>query len=136
MTNRLRWCASLVVPFAIALLGTTPCAEAQRLRGGGLSGTIVSGQAEGAAPLQSMLLAAPAQGFLVVTQVCAEQGSADRPTQVVAGTFGALGESGGCVTFEPGIALPQGDDVSCANTGLQAGARLPRCLVTGVVTNK
>jgi hypothetical protein len=115
-----------------------PGAHAQAIKKGAFSGRVVSGRVEAPAPFQATALPAPSTGYLIVTQVCVEAGQSDQATRLEGTTFGLILESSAelCRTFEPGLALPSGDDVLCRNAGIQAGLRQAKCLVTGVAVRK
>ena len=103
-------------------------AEAQRIMRGGLRGTIASASVEVPAESDATVYSVPAGPHFVLTQVCFDGGG-----MVLTGSsFGAIPtDLGLCTTYQPGIAIPVGDTLSCYNPN-----SVPiHCLVTGVLTH-
>jgi hypothetical protein len=135
------WPVLALVAAALLMLASAagpPGAHAQTIKKGAFSGRVVSGRVEAPAPFQTTALPAPATGYLIVTQACIEAGQSDQATRLEGTTFGLILESSVelCRTFEPGLAMPSGDDVVCRNAGIQAGLRQAKCLVTAVAVRK
>ena len=102
-------------------------AEAQRLTGLGMRGTVNSASVAVPATGEAAVLTTPVERPFVLTQVCFDAGG-----MVLSGaTFGVIpGDMGTCTTYHPGIALPRGETLTCQNpNGVVAN-----CMVTGVVT--
>jgi len=112
--------------------------EAQEITNGGLTGTIrsasvvvppVSGGASAA------VFTTPPTGNFVLTQVCLGTMS----MAIEGSTFGLIptnnGLSGGavkCTAFHPGIALPQGETLTC----IHEESFQSTCVITGVLSKK
>ncbi|HVH05137.1 MAG TPA: hypothetical protein VNE71_03955 [Myxococcota bacterium] len=130
---------------ALATLLTTGAASAQTVKAGAISGTIVS--AAGTAPsggTDAALLTTPATGAFILTQVCTmATGGANNQDNihVVGSTLGRLAletkddfNLGSCTTFQPGFALPPGEELRCVQVGASGSAG--SCTVIGVVSKK
>ncbi len=108
------------VAAAMVFLAATS-ADAQQLKRGELTGTVVSASAT-APPLSSVsLLTAPASGHFIVTQVCGGP--------IEGSTIGTLSFGGGCTEFVPGFALPANEELEIRNEGASFDIN---GLVTGV----
>jgi hypothetical protein len=120
--------------FALMLLGGT--ASAQQVSKGAVSGSLVQGTADlgpcdpnppHACP-EADLLTAPADKFLIITQVCG-YGSLVGP----AGQMGGFASGGQCTRFEPGLVVDKGATVKCRSGFAGASGTLP-CTIIGVLT--
>ena len=115
--------------------------EAQRVKNGGPSGTVVSARAEVVSSgAGAVVLTTPATGFFILTQACLDRGDASGATELSCTSKGRIVrlETGdvSCTTFTPGIALDPGDSLVCRNAGFLGGPTRAACLVTGVVSSK
>jgi hypothetical protein len=130
---------------SIALGLSAQGAAAQTVKAGELSGTIVS--AAGSAPsggTEVVLLTVPSTGHFLLTQACTmASGGANNAEniQLVGSTVGRIalatqsGDSlGSCTLFDPGFALPPGEELRCVQTG--ASGSPGNCSVTGVLSKK
>jgi hypothetical protein len=105
--------------------------EAQEIKHGGLTGTIVSATTivctNGGCV--NPIYTTPAEGSFVLTQFCATTDV----LRVIGSSFGGIpvNEGIGCTTFSPGIALPQNETISCEN-----GGTFGDCMITGVLSDK
>ena len=123
----------IAVVFAVLLTGvalTTP-AQAQQLKKGTLTGEILSKTWPIQANSSATMFTTPTKGFFVLTQLCVEN---KNNVTVRGATVGLLLFPGDekCTTYNPGIAFPQNEAITCVNDGASASS----CLITGVITNK
>ncbi len=108
--------------------------EAQTVKGGGLSGTVTTVVKSVAGSASVSLLTTPAagSGFFILTQFCnsSNPGDADLDGSTLQTIVHDLTQN--CVTFVPGLALPAGEGLTCANN-----TNSPRvCTITGVISKK
>jgi len=102
-------------------------AQAQNVKNGAISGTLVSKSAD----IGATVLTVPPGKAFVLTQVCSED---LRSFQLFAGnlivptTINAVS----CAEYAPGIVIPAETAVICTPTGNFGGGK--HCLVTGVLT--
>jgi len=118
-----------------AALGANP-AHAQQISKGTVTGTLVQGSAD-LGPCdpnpphtcpEADLFTAPADRFLVVTQVCG-YGSLVGP----GGRIGAFASGGQCTRFDPGLVIDKGATIKCRSGFSGASGSLP-CTIVGVLT--
>jgi hypothetical protein len=103
-------------------------AHAQTVKGGEVSGTLVSASALGG----ETVLTVPSDKAFVLTQWCSEDirsfelraGSLVIPTSINADS---------CATYQPGIVVSGGTAITCTPTGGFSFGK--HCLVTGVLTS-
>jgi len=138
--NGIAMCAAAL---AGLVLGTT--ADAQQVKKDALSGVIKSGIATAPAGGSTALLTTPASGdgVYILTQFCitGDPGANNAEfASIVGNTVGniatnreAESEQGACTTYNPGIALPASEILSCVEGTASAPVR---CTVTGVVSKK
>lgn len=109
-------------------------AEAQTMKRGVLDGVVVTRSADVPALGSADVHTTPASavkraGFFILTQVCVT----DRKDVVVSGnTMGRILLDGDCQTFDPGLAIPQGETLACADTADADQV----CMITGVQSKK
>ena len=106
-------------------------AEAQRVRQGTLSGTVVSASATVQGLSSTVVVTEPAAGFYILKQVCFSDPGLLSLSGSVTGVV--VTDSGSqCTTYEPGIGLVADEELSCVNDDSSAHG----CTVTGVVSKK
>ena len=124
--------SKILVPVLLAGLIASDSVNAQTVKKGenGLQGIIVSAGVTVPANGSVTVYTAPAAGlgFFVLTQVCRPHDDVD----VRGSAFGPIAVDGDadCTVFEPGIAIPPGDDTICTNRA--SGSR--GCTITGILT--
>jgi hypothetical protein len=130
--------------FVSSLAFVSGPALAQTVKQGNVSGTVLS--ASGSAPMggtDGPILTTPPSGTFVLTQICTTGASGSNNednVQVVGSTIGAIAQSyatgnlGSCTVYTPGLAIPPGEELRCAQGGASSGA--VRCTVTGVLSKK
>ena len=107
---------------------TGGAAQAQNVKNGAVSGTLVSKSAD----IGATVLTVPSGKAFVLTQVCSEDlrsfqldaGSLIVPTNISAVS---------CAEYSPGIVIPAETAVICTQTGNFGFGK--HCLVTGVLTS-
>ena len=131
----------LALAFACALaFGFSTAAHAQTV-GSLLAGTIKSASATASAQGTATIFTTPAIGHFVLTQACANAGPA---VTFKGGTFGFIADinSSGfsvgqplptCVSFSPGYAMPQNEEIECVGFSPNVGIE---CSISGVLTTK
>lgn len=142
LAGRLSVAFSLCAALALAAAPTL----GQDLKKGALSGTLLSGAATAGAGLTAAILTAPATGVTVLLRVCAAKtvmgqnglvGVSGSSLGLIA-TFGSdaqENQSGGhaCADLSPGLVLPPGEQLTCADVG---GANSATCTAMAVVSKK
>jgi hypothetical protein len=128
---------SIVVLSAfLALAFSGSAAHAQQVMKGTLSGTLVQGSAD-LGPCDpnppytcpdAALFTAPADRFLIVTQVCG-YGSLIGPS----GRIGGFASGGQCTRFDPGLVIEKGGTIKC-RSGFSGGSGTVPCTIVGVLT--
>lgn len=125
----------VTITLGIAFLASAAIAfpaQAQRVKNGGPSGTIVTAKVDvPTASTVDVLTTAPNE-FFILTQYC-DSGIMDLSSTSLGVFMQNQGGGGVCTTFEPGFAIPQGDTISCTNAN--SGITRP-CIITGVQTRK
>jgi hypothetical protein len=119
----------LVVLFVAGVVGTA--AQAQVVKKGTLSGTIVSQGATIPFSDSVPVYTAPAagDGFFILTQVCASAQS----VTISGSVLGPLAVStGNCQSFTPGVALFPSEVLTCSNSS----GNDQECMVTGLLSKK
>ncbi len=105
-------------------------ARAQSIINSTLSGTVTSASATLTEVGSVPVFTTPGAGFFILTQFCV---GSNVPT-FRGNTFGIIPFGGGvgCTTYTPGIAIPQGEVLSCTQD-FPFGLPAP-CMVTGVLS--
>ncbi len=103
-------------------------AGAQQIKGGDLTGTVMSGHALVEGNGQGTVMQTPTKGQFIMTQFCKE----DNSTQLQGSTLGVITTDNDCTTFFPGVAIPANEILFCRNFDGQSRS----CSVTGVLSKK
>jgi hypothetical protein len=111
----------------VAALVGTPI-EAQQFKRG-LSGTIVSKSVLVPSGGSATVYTTPPTGHFILTQACLYCGGGG----LVGSTFGQILTDITCTTYEPGIALPEGETLTCVHTA--CGGEAP-CMITGILSSR
>jgi len=133
-----------VAIFVFGLAFVSGPAFAQTVKQGNLSGTLVSASAT--APMggtDAVILTTPASGAFVLTQICTAgtpSSNNEDNARVVGSTLGPSAQSygtdslGACTVYTPGLAIPPGEELRCAQGGASGSA--VTCTVSGVLSKK
>lgn len=132
-----------------ALVALTLCTgapiAAQVVKKGALSGTLHSGAATAGPGETATVLTTASNGVTILLRVCGAKAlGGENPTILVTGstlgllaTFGSdasENEGGGaCVDLSPGLVLPAGEEVRCADAG---GTNTVACTAMALVSRK
>ena len=132
---RMRFLLTLVIQLAVAFF-LTRNAQAQTVTNSTVSGTLVSASATIVPPNTSVdVFTTPGAGFFILTQFCTSVApfAAAPPLTLRGSTFGAIPlASPPCGTYVLGIAIPQGETLSCVSAFPMPEPT--HCVVTGVLT--
>lgn len=108
-------------------------ARAQAIINSGLSGTVTSASATLTVVGSVPVFTTPGAGFFILTEVCGVGGFGG---PILRGnTFGIISvgiSTSGCFTYTPGIAIPQGEVLSCTIDFPPPPGTA--CMVTGVLS--
>ena len=126
--------AVIVLSLSMGVVLWAASAEAQTMKRGVLDGVVVT-RSVAVPPLGSANVhTTPAStvkgaGFFILTQVC----TTDRKDVVIIGdTMGEIILDGDCQTYDPGLAIPQGETLTCTDTADADQA----CMITGIQSKK
>jgi len=129
------------------LLFTATAGHTQQIRNGGLSGTIMSFTGSTSGTTATDIFTTPSgtrAGHFVLTQYCGHHnhGSSVFNLHLQGSVFGVIhtvrsGEvdEDRCISFVPGIALSQGETISCQATGGDSIVT-GHCMITGVLSKR
>lgn len=118
---------------AAALFGTT--AEAQTIAKGTISGVILTKSVDVPSGGAADVYTTDAAGIkgslrLIITQVCVSEDEQDLTLD--GNTMGQIPLSNQCTTFEPGLAIPQGETLTFTDTNTTNQA----AMITGILVKK
>jgi len=113
---------TLAIGSGLLLALTTLNAESWEIRLSTVSGELMSAAAELEAGKTQTLLETPATGYFIITQAGAAY------AKISGSTFGSIPAG----SFEPGLAIPQNEVISCTNSSPYADT----CFVTGVLSKR
>ena len=117
---------------ALVTLMLAPPVAAQKIKGGKLTGTLVSESGFLPNLSQAFVFTTPSSGFFILTQACGERPDAMRLQSNALGSI-PTDPSTTCTDYTPGIVLPQSDNINCFD---QLGVGGYNCVITGVLTPK
>lgn len=120
---------SLIVALIAGSLLCVTSAQAQQVKKGELSGTILSGGVSVPASSSLVVFTAPATGNFILTTFCA------RDVALSGNTVGPIAPADSdepCLVFVPGFAIPSGEVLTCTNDEVDPGI----CSVSGVLSKK
>jgi len=118
---------TMVLMAALALAAGS--AQAQQIKNGELSGTLMSGHALVTANGQANVLQTPSKGQFIMTQFCREDGDTD----LQGSSLGVITTpNNNCTEFSPGVPVPRDEVLFCRNNDGQSRS----CSVIGVLSKK
>lgn len=125
----------LIIVLQLAVVFFSRDAEAQTVTKSTLSGTLMSASATLTAPGPVTVFTTPEAGFFVLTQFCSNVGSGltfrGSTFGIIFSVPGAAGPLPPCTTYEPGIALPQAETLTCSVDFAFPGMF---CMISGVLS--
>jgi hypothetical protein len=118
----------MTMVLAVAIVLTAGVAQAQQIKKGELSGTLMSGHALVTANGQANVLQTSSKGQFIMTQFCKEDGD----TELQGSSLGVITTTNGCTEFSPGVPIPRDEVLFCRNDDNQSRS----CSVMGVLSKK
>ncbi len=116
----------------VAFLLQVADADAQSVRNGGPSGTVVSASVPAPPGSVPVVYTTPATGYFILTTACFPITSFG----ISASGFGRIPASDFCVHYSPGLALPQSSTVSCNYSCAGCTSSNIACTIAGVHSKK
>lgn len=118
----------MIMTLVVAIALAAGSAQAQRIKNGGLDGTLMSGHALVTGNGQANVLQTPSKGQFIMTQFCKEDGDTD----LQGSSLGVITTTNGCTEFSPGVPIPRDEVLFCRNGDSQSRS----CSVMGVLSKK
>ena len=115
---------ALMVAIALAV----GSAQAQQIKNGELTGTLMSGHTLVTGNGQANVLQTPSKGRFIMTQFCKE----DSDTDLQGSTLGVITTTKDCTEFSPGVPIPRDEVLFCRNGDSQSRS----CSVMGLLSKK
>jgi hypothetical protein len=125
-------CTALIAAAALLMSGAAG-AQSVSVLSGAVAGKVISASTAIAANSTSVVFSTPSEGHFVLRTACGLR----HRTNLRGSTFGFIAlirvdDALTCVNFDPGVALPQNEDLVCENENANPGA----CHITGVLQTR
>ena len=117
---------------ACALLLQVGQAAAQSVKTGGASGIVMSASVPTPPGTVATVFTTPATGFFLLTSACFPIVSFG----ITASGFGKVPASDQCITYNPGLALPQGSTLTCDYSCFGCTSSNQACTISGVLSKR
>jgi hypothetical protein len=123
---------ALNAALAVALVLYVNPANAQAVKNGGPTGTVVSASVPAPPGSTPIVYTTPATGFFLLTTACFPVVSFG----ISASGFGRIPASDFCVHYSPGLALPQNSTLTCNYSCAGCTSSGVTCTIAGVLTRR